>query len=140
MRAKLPTEAVHPTRSTPPKTPKPFTKGYQPNLNRGLANVVLPDGQGRPKGYEGNLRRECRALTPEIIEHLRAKLGVPRDGVIAASLLLAYGWGRPTQQINARVITSAGDLTDEELQAIIEGGAAQEQIGDVIDGESSSDE
>lgn len=132
MKAKLPTALVDPRRAYLPPTPKPFQKGQEawnkkpPPNPKGNPSSLSP----RPKGYELNLRRACRELTPEILEHLKAKLPEPRDGVIAASLLLAYGWGRPTQQINARVITSAGDLTDEELRAIIDGGQAQGQIGD----------
>jgi hypothetical protein len=81
---------------------------------------------GKPK-MNVELRQACRDMTAEVLEALRGRLHTAKDAVAAANLILAYGYGRPVQNVNARVIRSMGDLSDEELQAIIAAGDAETQ-------------
>lgn len=67
-----------------------------------------------------------REFTPEIIEALRQSLKTSGDRVAAANTLLAYGYGRPIQSVNHRVIRSWSELTGEELDALIAQGRADD--------------
>jgi hypothetical protein len=65
---------------------------------------------GRAKG-----ERELRAAADKAFAALLAALETPRERVAAATVLLAYAYGRPVQTL--RVIRSIGDLDEEELRA-----------------------
>lgn len=73
-----------------------------------------------------DLRDACRQHTDVAIAALLKGLNNVTTLVPAAALLLAYGYGRPTQNINHRVIRSFADLTDEELAAIVAQGEADD--------------
>ena len=74
---------------------------------------------GRPK-LKANLQELCRNLTDRSVEALTqyTALTVPKERVRAAEILLAYGYGRPLQTQNLRVIRGIEDLSDEELAAL----------------------
>jgi hypothetical protein len=90
-------------------------------------NVWKPGESGNPSGrpkQDPELRQACRAMAPEVLDVLRKRLHTAKDSVAASKLILAYGFGQPVQTINARVIRSMSDLSDEELQALIAAGEA----------------
>lgn len=67
---------------------KPFQKGRSGNPG------------GRPALFP-EFREQCRANSPAALARLVAALG--EDGahsIKAAELILAYGWGRPTQVVD----------------------------------------
>jgi Family of unknown function (DUF5681) len=64
---------------------------------------------GRPAALRG-IQELARQHTSEAVDALRAALKRPRERVRAAELLLAYAYGRPTQQVNL-----GGGLTLEQL-------------------------
>jgi Family of unknown function (DUF5681) len=79
---------------------------------------------GRPKSAH-DFHAICRSHEPECIATLvRALSSGSRDAIRAAEILLAYSRGRPVHTMNVRKITSIGDLTDEELAAIVDEAAA----------------
>jgi hypothetical protein len=73
---------------------------------------------GRPKSNY-SMQERCRALDDQSIAALEKALENPRERVAAASILLAYGHGRPLQTNVVRQIRDIADLTDAELAAII---------------------
>lgn len=80
-----------------------------------------PGQSGNPSGRPAGTREfveQCRKLAPEAITALREALKRPRDCVAAANTLLAYGYGRPVQTQNIRVIRSFEDLSEEELRQL----------------------
>ncbi len=79
-----------------------------------------------------------RKLTPETLEAIRAALKKPGERVPAVALCWAYGYGRPIQNTNVRVVTRIEDLSDSELEAIANG--ASDGIGRLIEGEIEADE
>jgi hypothetical protein len=77
-----------------------------------------PHQSGTPGGRskdEKELREQCRGAADKAFAALLAALETPRERVAAATVLLAYGYGRPVQTL--RVIRSFGDLDEEELRA-----------------------
>lgn len=72
---------------------------------------------GRPTVVK-TIQHMAREKTPEVIKALLAALERPRERVAAATVLLAYGYGRPVQATNVRVIRSIQDLTGEELDML----------------------
>ena len=91
--------------SKAPINPKPWPKGVSGNPG------------GRPKG-DKELREACRQNAGKAIQALLAALQSPRERVTAAAILLAYGYGRPVQTQNVRVIHSIEDLSEEELMQL----------------------
>lgn len=81
---------------------------------------------GRPK-IAATIKELCRELTPECIETLRACLPVEGERIPAVTLILAYGYGRPVQTQNVRVIRGMADLTEEELIALAEDAESQRE-------------
>jgi hypothetical protein len=73
---------------------------------------------GRPRKIPLSLRDAARALTPETLAALKAALAKPGERVPAATLLLAYAWGKPINNVQVRVISGVQDLTDDELRTI----------------------
>jgi hypothetical protein len=69
---------------------------------------------GRPVILQ-DVKRLAQERTPEAVEALVAALKKPGERVAAATVLLAYGYGRPMQNVNMRVIRTVDDLTDAEL-------------------------
>lgn len=77
---------------------------------------------GRPKEIL-DLKRMCREMLPEVIEALRQSLtSGSAERVQAANTLLAYGFGKPVARVDHRIIRSVGDLTEDELSAILAAG------------------
>ena len=81
---------------------------------------------GRPAIFK-DIRELARQHTPQAVEALLAALKNSGERVAAAQVLLAYGYGRPIQTQNVRVIRSMADLTDEELAALAAGDRAEEE-------------
>ena len=80
-----------------------------------------PGQSGNPGGRPAivkTIQELARQKTPEAVAALLAALKKPGERVAAASVLLAYGYGRPVQAQNLRVIRSIHDLTDAEVAAI----------------------
>jgi hypothetical protein len=69
----------------------------------------------------------AREMTPEVMAALLEALKKPGERVPAASVLLAYGYGKPTQTLNVRKITSVQDLTDDELAILAQEAGATEE-------------
>lgn len=72
-------------RSARKKVPgRPFTKGQSGNPG------------GRPRAL-GELKAQCREMTPAILEQLRAEAADRSTDhwFDASKLIIAYGWGRP---------------------------------------------
>lgn len=77
------------------------------------------------KGQSGNpggrpiilqdVKKLAREKTTEAIEALVLALKKPGERVHAATVLLAYGYGKPQQTVNVRRINSVEDLDDDEL-------------------------
>ena len=89
---------------------------------------------GRPKEV-ADIKRLARQYTPEAVKALRQALKRNEHAVAAATLLLAYGYGKPASTINVRQITDLADLTEDELRAIagdtgptIDAAAADERV------------
>jgi hypothetical protein len=97
---------------------------------------------GRPKEV-ADIKRLARQYTPEAVRALRQALKRNEHAVAAATLLLAYGYGKPASTINVRQITDLADLTEDELRAIAGVGAApiegQAQEDDTLYIESETD-
>ena len=81
-----------------------------------------PGQSGNPGGRPAvvkHIQELARQHTADAVEALIAALQKPGERVAAASTLLAYGYGRPTQTMNVRKISSWADLTDEELEMLV---------------------
>jgi hypothetical protein len=65
-----------------------------------------------------SIQEIARAHTHEAVKALVDALSRPNERVAAATVLLAYGYGRPVQSMQIRVIKSVEDLTDTELRAL----------------------
>jgi hypothetical protein len=89
----------------------------------GLKAAVVKSGNpnGRPAVVK-NVQALAREHTEAAVSALVAALEKPAERVQAANVLLAYGYGRPVQTQNVRVIPSMVDLTTEELKALARGG------------------
>ena len=72
---------------------------------------------GRPK-ITADIKELARVHTLDAVKALVEALARPEHAVPAAGMLLAYGYGRPTQNVNIRKIGDWGDLTEEELVAL----------------------
>lgn len=85
-----------------------------------------PGGPGRPKGSRGldeDVRKLAREYGPgavRVLAEIMEKGRSERARVQAASLLLAHGIGQPSQshQLSVQRISSIGDLSHEEMEAI----------------------
>jgi Family of unknown function (DUF5681) len=80
---------------------------------------------GRPR-VVAEIQELARNYTREAIETLagimRDKRAAPAARTLAANSLLDRGYGRPAQTVQATVTrTSASEMTDEELMAIVRG-------------------
>jgi len=80
---------------TPPEPPKPSRRQQQQSA-----------------------RDEARPYTRKSVEALAAALEVPGERVAAATTLMAYGWGRPVNQVEVRTINDFEDLTFEERRTL----------------------
>lgn len=83
-----------------------------------------PGQSGNPGGRPvivKHIQELARQHTPEALQALLDALKMPGERVPAANVLLAYGYGRPTQRNDVRVIRSIEDLTDAELAALAGG-------------------
>lgn len=84
--------------------------------------MVFKPGQsgnpGRASKWPVSLRDACRELTPATLNALKSALQKPGERVPAATLLLAYGYGKPISNVAVRVIGGVADLSDAELIAI----------------------
>jgi hypothetical protein len=99
---------------------------------------------GRPKEV-ADIKRLARQYTPEAVKALRQALKRNEHAVSAATLLLAYGYGKPASTINVRQITDLADLTEDELRAIagdtgptIDATAADDQDTQYIESDDDS--
>jgi hypothetical protein len=72
---------------------------------------------GRPK-IVAHIKDLARLRTDDAVAALVAALKNPNERVSAATILLAYGYGRPQQTINVRKIKSIDDLDEEELSIL----------------------
>lgn len=72
---------------------------------------------GRPALLKG-VQALARERTEDSVRALLQALKVPGERVAAATILLAYGYGRPVQTMNLRRIREIGDLDEEELVAL----------------------
>ncbi len=80
-----------------------------------------PGQSGNPGGRPAILKQVkelAREHTEDAVNALIAALLNPGERVQAATILLAYGYGRPQQNINVRRINSVDDLDEDELHAI----------------------
>jgi hypothetical protein len=82
---------------------------------------------GRPAVVK-TLQAIAREMTPQAMEALRLALDDPKQRVAAASVLLAYGYGKPAQTLNVRKITSVHDLTDDELAILAQADTSDEGL------------
>lgn len=82
---------------------------------------------GRPALLKG-VQALARERTEDSVNALLAALKVPGERVAAATILLAYGYGRPVQTMHLRKIRDIGDLDDDEL-AILAGTEQEETRG-----------
>ena len=94
--------------------PKPFKPGQSGNPG------------GRPK-RSITFQQLCREEQPENFERLKRIAADPKhkQHMRAIELMLAYDLGRPIQTQNVRVIRSIQDLSEEELQALLDEGTAR---------------
>lgn len=90
-----------------------------------------PGRSGNPGGRPAvvkSVQDLARQHTADAVGALVAALAKPGERVPAANVLLAYGYGRPAQTQNVRVIRSIEDLTDAELAAL-----SRREAGDLED-------
>jgi len=76
---------------------------------------------GNPAGKPAiakHIKDLAREHTDEAVQALIKALGNSGERVHAATILLAYGYGRPQQTINVRKIKSIDDLDEEELSIL----------------------
>jgi hypothetical protein len=81
-----------------------------------------PEQSGNPGGRPAivkNIQELARQHTGDAVKAFVAALKNPRERVAAANVLLGYGYGRPVQTQNVRMIRSFADLTDEEIAALV---------------------
>lgn len=91
-----------------------------PSENRPDQMARFKPGQsGNPGGRPAivkSIQELTRQKTPEAIAALLAALKKPGERVSAASVLPAYGYGRPVQTQSLRVVRRLEDLSEEELK------------------------
>lgn len=92
-------------------------------------NIANP--HGRPSVMK-DLKLACQEMVPEVLAALKLALTKPTERVPAATLCLAYGFGKPVARIEHRLIRSMSDLTDEELQALIASGEAEADVSESV--------
>jgi hypothetical protein len=68
------------------------------------------------------------------MDALLVALTKPRERVAAITLIFAYAYGRPIQNVVARVIRGVEDLTDAEIAALL-GQSAGEIEGEAEEGD-----
>jgi hypothetical protein len=95
---------------------------------------VSGNPKGRPRQLVSDIKPLAREHAHEAIKALVAALKVKGERVPAATTLLAYGYGRPIQNANLRVINRIEDLSDAELEAIASG-AETEAVQRLIEGQ-----
>jgi hypothetical protein len=101
--------------------------------NRRAPSTAFKPGQsgnpgGRPKILQ-NVKALAQARTEEAVEALVQALKKPGERVHAATILLAYGYGRPVQNVQMRVIRGIEDLSEEELVALTKGNGTEDGRG-----------
>ena len=79
--------------------------------------MVSANPSGRPK-TDLDIQSVARQKVPAAIKALEDALTDTKSRVAAAQIILAYAYGRPMQNINARLIRSVEDLSEKELLAI----------------------
>lgn len=98
---------------------------------------------GRPKGSFA-WREEVNRLEPKawklwercIEKGLAAKSGPSPVAIRAASEVIAYAHGRPAQTQNVRVIRTIEELSNEEIEALLQESLGAPQIeGNAVSGE-----
>jgi hypothetical protein len=99
----------------------------------GIPTAIRPRGPGKPfvKGQSANpggrpalfpeFREECRSHSPKALAKLLEALrepGASAQSIKAAELILAYGWGKPTQvvDINGEVKVTLESLVLDSLK------------------------
>src|SRR5277367_2865100 len=107
----------------------------RPKQTKRLAprTAFKPGQSGNPGGRPAvvkDIQELARLHTPECVDALLAALGRPGERVRAAEVLLAYGYGRPTQQVNV-----GGGFSLEQL---VLGSMAKELEAPMIDGETEA--
>jgi hypothetical protein len=95
------------------------------------SSTTFKAGQsGNPHGRPAvakNIQELARQHTSESVEALLAALRNPGERVRAAEVLLAYGYGRPIQTQNIRVISDWAELSDAEVAALAVSGKRQDE-------------
>jgi hypothetical protein len=76
---------------------------------------------GNPSGHKntpGQIREYARQYTKDAVDALVKACKRPGERVGAATVLLAYGYGKPQNSLNLRVIRDITELSEDELIAI----------------------
>ena len=99
-------------------------------MTRKVGTPFQPGQSGNPGGRPKrsiSFQQLCREEQPANFERLKAIAADPRhkQQVEAIKIMLAYDLGRPIQTQNVRMIRSVQDLTEEELQALVDEGTAK---------------
>jgi hypothetical protein len=99
-----------------------------------------PGKSGNPGGRPKGIQHLARKHTTEAIAALVAALDNPKERVPAATVLLAYGWGRPVQQFDAEDQQNVTFLHLVAMRAFSDELNAQRVVdGDVVPRETTTD-